>query len=134
MAVSSIKVVFDNQVNQVWEIVTSLVDYAWRSDLSKIEIKGEKQFIEYTKEGYATTFTITVTEPCKRWEFDMENDNMKGHWVGIFTPKGQQTEVEFIEDVTAKKMIMKPFVKAYLKKQQATYIKDLTEKLEHTHE
>ena len=44
---------------------------------------NENQFIEYTKEGYPTTFTITAVEPYKRWEFDMENSNMKGHWVVI---------------------------------------------------
>ena len=44
---------------------------------------------------------------------------MKGHWIGVFTQKGEQTEIDFTEDVTAKKTIMKPFVKAYLKKQQS---------------
>lgn len=34
-----------------------------------------------------TTFTVTVNEPYKRWEFDMENGNMKGHWTGVFTSK-----------------------------------------------
>lgn len=84
--------------------------------MSKIEIINEQEFIEYTKEGYATHFTVTVTEPYKRWEFDMENDNMKGHWIGIFTSKGKATEVNFTEDVTVKKFIMKPFIKLYLKR------------------
>lgn len=96
---------------------------------NSIEILNEKQFIEYTKEGYATTFTITVAEPYKRWEFNMENDNMKGHWIGIFIQKGEQTEIEFTEDVVAKKIAMKPLVKAYLKKQQARYISDLEKAL-----
>ena len=129
MAVSNTKAAFQNNVQNVWETVTSLENYNWRSDLSKIEILNEKQFIEYTKEGYATTFTITVAEPYKRWEFDMENDSMKGHWTGIFIQKGEQTEIEFTEDVVAKKIAMKPFVKAYLKKQQARYISDLEKAL-----
>ena len=87
--------------------------YEWRSDLSKIEVINEKQFIEYTKDGFATTFTITVSEPCKRWEFDMENSNMKGHWVGVFSEKDGKTEIDFTEDVTAKKLILKPFVKFF---------------------
>ena len=118
MAVSNIKVTFPCDVKEAWETVTSLEKYAWRSDLSKIEILNNKQFIEYTKDGYATTFTITATDPYKRWEFNMENSNMKGHWVGVFIPKGTQTEIDFTEDVTAKKFFMKPFVKGYLKKQQ----------------
>lgn len=129
MAVSNMKAAFQCDIKKVWEIVTSLENYAWRSDLGNIEVLSEKKFIEYTKEGYATTFTITVTEPYKRWEFDMENDNIKGHWTGIFTQKDGQTEIEFTEDVTAKKLIMKPFIKAYLKKQQAQYVSDLKKAL-----
>jgi len=125
MAVSNIKSVIQGDVKKIWEIVTSLDNYSWRSDLSSIEIINENQFIEYTKDGYATTFTVTRKEVCKCWEFDMENDNMKGHWSGIFTQKGGQTEIDFTETVTAKKLFMKPFVKAYLKKQQALYIADL---------
>lgn len=125
MAVSNMKAVFKHEIDKVWETVTSLENYAWRSDLSKVEILNEKQFIEYTKEGYATTFTITVTEPFKRWEFDMENDNIKGHWIGIFTQQGEETEIDFTEDITAKKSFMRPFIKAYLKRQQTRYISDL---------
>ena len=115
---------------KVWDTVTSLDQYEWRSDLSKIEIINEKQFVEYTKDGFATTFTITVSEPCKRWEFDMENSNMKGHWIGIFSEKDGQTEIDFTEDVTAKKFVLKPFVKGFLKKQQELYISDLKKALE----
>ncbi len=82
MAVQNTKAVFECNVERAWEVVTSLTDYSWRSDLGKIEKGKDNQFIEYTKDGYATTFTITVQEPCRRWEFDMENDNMKGHWAG----------------------------------------------------
>ena len=129
MAVSNIKAAFPCDVKKAWETVTSLRKYTWRSDLSKIDILSDKQFVEYTKEGYATTFTTTVVEPFRRWEFDMENENMKGHWIGVFTQKGAQTEIEFTEDVVAKKFFMKPFVKSYLKKQQAQYIADLREAL-----
>lgn len=134
MAISNIKAVFRYHVQDVWDIVTSLEKYQWRSDLSKIDKISEKQFVEYTKDGYATTFTVTAFEPCKRWEFDMENSNMKGHWTGIFTAKGEETEVDFTEDITVKKIIMKPFIKSFLKKQQALYINDLTMELERGHE
>ena len=129
MAVSNIKATFQNNIQKVWETVTSLENYAWRSDLSKIEILNENQFVEYTKKGYATSFTITAIEPYKRWEFDMENDNMKGHWIGIFTSKDEQTEINFTEDVVAKKFFMKPFVKGFLKKQQVQYVSDLKKAL-----
>lgn len=125
MAVSNIKASFTSKVEDVWKVVTSLDNYQWRSDLSKIEIMNENQFVEYTNDGYPTTFTVTVSEPCMRWEFDMENDNMKGHWTGIFMEKDGLTEIDFTEDVTAKKLILKPFVKVFLKKQQALYVSDL---------
>ncbi|MCR2026696.1 SRPBCC family protein [Anaerotruncus colihominis] len=130
MALSNIKAVFRYNIQDVWNIVTSLEKYQWRSDLSKIDIISETQFVEYTKDEYATTFTVTAFEPLKRWEFDMENSNMKGHWTGIFTSKGEETEVDFTEDVTAKKIMMKPFIKAFLKKQQGLYINDLRKELE----
>ncbi len=129
MAVSKIKAVFQCDIKKVWETVTSLENYAWRSDLGKIEVLSDKQFVEYTKDGYATKFTVTHAEPCVRWEFDMENSNMKGRWTGIFTQKDGQTEIDFTEDVTAKKVIMRPFVKGYLKKQQARYVSDLRKAL-----
>lgn len=130
MAVSNIKASFKSDIQKTWKTVTSLEEHFWRSDLSKIEIINDKQFIEYTKQGYATTFTITATEPYKRWEFDMENENIKGHWSGIFTANGEQTEIDFTEDVITKKIFMKPFVKSYLKKQQTQYISDLKKALE----
>lgn len=129
MAISNITATFECEVQKAWDIVTSLENYSWRSDLSKIEVLSEDKFVEYTKEGYATTFTITVTEICKRWEFDMENDNMRGHWTGMFFEKDGKTFIDFIEDVTPKKFIMKPFIKGYLKKQQAMYVADLKQAL-----
>ena len=130
MAISNVKVLLRSDIKKVWDIVTSLEEYQWRSDLSKIEVLNEKQFIEYTRDGFATTFTITACEQYKRWEFDMENDNIKGHWIGVFTDKNGQTEIDFTEDVTAKTIIMKPFVKAFLKKQQELYVSDLKKTLQ----
>ena len=129
MAISNIKASISCDVKKAWDTVTSLNQYEWRSDLSKIEVINEKQFIEYTKDGFATTFTITVSDPCKRWEFDMENSNMKGHWIGVSTDKGNETEIDFTECVKAKNWLMKPFVKSYLKKQQAQFVEDITKAL-----
>ena len=44
MAVSNMKALLQKDVKKVWEIVTSLEHYQWRSDLSKIEKLSEKQF------------------------------------------------------------------------------------------
>ena len=130
MATSNIHAAFRCDIKKVWNIITSLKDYSWRSDLEKIEVLREDVFVEHTKGGYTTTFTITVIEPCKRWEFDIENDNIKGHWVGLFSGDESQCTIDFTEDVTSKKLIMRPFVKGYLKKQQQAYIADLKKALE----
>ena len=129
MAVSNIKATLQYDIHKVWEVVTSVEQYTWRSDLGRTEILNEKQFVEYTKEGFATNFTITVTELYKRWEFDMENENMTGHWTGLFTAKGESTEIDFTEEITAKKFLMKPFLKPFLKKQQAQFVSDLEKAL-----
>ena len=130
MATSNIKALIPGELQKVWELVLDIENYgAWRSDLGKTEIISEKQFIEYTKDGYSTTFTVTKEDPYRRWEFDMENSNMKGHWIGVFIDKGNETEIDFTECVEAKKIFMKPFVKLYLKKQQAKFVADMRKAL-----
>ena len=126
MATSNIKALIPSELRQVWDFVLDIENYtAWRSDLSKTEVISDEQFIEYTRDGYPTTFTVTLVEPYRRWEFDMENSNMKGHWTGIFTAKGDETEIDFTEQVEANKLLMKPFVKSYLKKQQIQFVADI---------
>ena len=91
MAVSNINTIINNDIQKVWNIVLAVDKYnLWRSDLSKTEIINDKQFIEYAKNGYATTFTVTVVEPYKRWEFDMDNSNMKGHGLVFLQTKGMK--------------------------------------------
>lgn len=131
MAVSTIKADFQCEVEKVWNLVTSLENYSWRSDLDKIVITvPSKEFEEHTTDGYITKFKITTVDEYKRYEFDMENDNMQGHWTGIFSYDEGITVIEFTENVIVKKLIMKPFVSAYLKKQQTKYIQDLRNALE----
>lgn len=126
MATSNIKALIPVELRKVWELVLDVENYAdWRSDLSKTEVISDMQFIEYTKDGYSTTFTVTLSEPYRRWEFDMENSNMKGHWIGVFTDKGNETEIDFTECVEAKKWLMKPFVKSYLRNQQKQFVEDI---------
>lgn len=86
MAISNIKVEFHCDIKKIWETVTSLEDYSWRSDIRRIVVTDQgKKFEEHTKDGYVTTFTITAFEKYKRYEFDMDNGNMSGHWTGTFS-------------------------------------------------
>lgn len=129
MTRANIKATLPHPAERVWEMVTSLTDYSWRSDISKIEILSETEFIEYTKNGYPTRFAITVKEPCHLYEFDMENGNMRGHWTGEFSAHGEHTAISFTELISAKKWFMKPFVGLYLSRQQSAYLKDLKKAL-----
>ena len=131
MAIANISAIINNDIHKVWDIVLAIDKYStWRSDLSKTEVINDKKFVEHTKDGYATTFNVTMVEPYKRWEFDIENSNMKGHWIGVFISKGNETQIDLTENVIPKKWFMKPFVKLYLKKQQMQFILDLKKVLE----
>ena len=66
MAISNINTIINDDIHKVWDIVFAVDKYSeWRSDLSKTEIINDKQFIEYTKDGYATIFSENVTP--KKW-------------------------------------------------------------------
>ena len=129
MASITQKATFPCPIETVWKTVTDYEHYHWRSDIKKTEVLDETHFAEYTKDDYVTTFTITLVKPYERWEFDMENSNMKGHWIGIFTQTDQTTEIEFTEHVEVKKFFLRPFVKHYLMKQQNQFIADLRKAL-----
>ena len=89
--------------------------------MSKTEVISSRQFIEYTKEGYPTTFTITVTEPYKRWEFDMENSKHERNiGFGFLLPKIIKTEIDFTEYVTVKKILYEAFCKILSEKATGT--------------
>ena len=124
---STVTAQFPCDCKTVWDIVTDNKNYEWRSDLSKIEMIDENRFDEYTKTGFVTHFRITEKEPYREYRFDMENQNMRGHWSGIFESRDGGTQITFTEEVRVKNPIMNLFVKGYLKKQQARYIADLRE-------
>ena len=128
MAVSKLRAELSADIGAVWAVVTS-DNAAWRSDLRDIKRLDEKHFVEIDKKGFETRFTVTMSEPYSLYEFDIENDNITGHWTGKFSVQNKMTIVDFTEDITPKKAIMKPFVKRYLKKQQAAYLRDLRKAL-----
>ena len=110
---------------RVWQVVTSLEDTAWRSDLREVNDLGEGRFVEVTKGGVSTTFATVVWEPGRRWAFTLENPNLTGRWEGVFQPREGGTWVRFTEEVTPRRWYLRLFVKGYLKRQQARYLADL---------
>lgn len=131
MTTSNIKTIIQCNIHKVWETVLAVERYhTWRSDVSKTEWLDEKQFIEYSSNGYSTTFTITVVEQHRRWELDVRNSHTEGHWTVVFASKGDETEIDFSACVTAKKLSLRPvgksvFEQTYLKKAQTQYVTDL---------
>ena len=103
MSTANIKVTFLCASEKVWDTVTDLSNYKWRSDIDRIKIIDNSRFIEYSKEGIPTIFKITKKKRYHLWEFKVENENIKGTWTGKFYPQGEKTTLDFTESVTAKK-------------------------------
>ena len=130
MATSRVTEYFLCPVEQVWQTITDLTNTAWRSDLAQVEILDETHFVEHTKSGYATDFTVTACQPLCRWAFTMENGNMSGSWEGIFEVAEGGTRLHCTETVNTKHWWMRPFVLSYLKRQQKLYLDDLRRELQ----
>ena len=129
MAISNIKVTLLCPVEIVWDTVTNLNNFSWRSDLKDVKIIDEHNFIEISKNGIETYFRITECIKYQSWIFEIDNKNIKGFWLGKFYSKGDKTILDFTENVVSKKIIFKPFISFYLKRQQKIYFRDLKVKL-----
>ena len=130
MATSSITVCFSCPVDRVWRTVTDLAHTEWRSDLARVEVLDKIHFVEYTRSGYVTNFTVTSCEEHQLWSFTMENENMSGFWKGIFEEMGDITRLTCDETITAKHWWMRPLVPGYLRRQQRRYLDDLRRELQ----
>ncbi|MDE6625565.1 MAG: polyketide cyclase [Lachnospiraceae bacterium] len=126
MAVSNLRVMFPFPVETMWDLITSREDYSWRSNLNRIEILNENQFVEYTKEGDVTTVTVREEMKYRKWELDMENKDINGRWTCMLYSWGDSTEICITEEINPKKLYLMPFVPAYLEERRVTYMKDLT--------
>jgi hypothetical protein len=129
MAVANIKVTLNCPIEKVWDKVTDLRDFGWRSDIKDIKIIDDKNFVEITKDWIETNFKVIECTKHQCWSFEIENANIKGTWIGKFYSNGDKTTLDFTENIISKKFILKPFVGLYLRNQQNLYFKDLKEAL-----
>ena len=130
MIKSNIKKEFNCDIEKLWNIITDNTKYAWRSDLSKIEIIDDKHFIEYAKNNYPTYFTIISKEKLKEYKFDIENTKINGKWIGIFKKLDNgNVLLDFTEEIETTNFVMKVLAKPYLKSQQKRYMRDLEKEL-----
>ena len=115
-----------SSIDKIWSTITDNSNYAWRSDLSEITVSdGGNSFVEYTKRGIPTEFKITLKIPHERYEFDMKNDTISGHWTGIFTKSNARTKLTLMEEVEVNGFWKSLFAGIYLKRQQKRYVADL---------
>ena|SRR5574344_448395 len=130
MVKSNIKKEYNCDKNKLWNIITDNNNYLWRTDLSNIKIIDDTHFIEYDKNNYPTSFTIVRKEKLSIYEFDIQNTNIKGKWIGKFKElKNGNIEIDFTETIETNNFMMKLLAKPYLKRMQKRYIKDLEKQL-----
>ena len=129
MAIANIKVTLLCPIEEVWNKITNLHDFSWRSDLQNVKIIDENNFVEISKNGIETHFEVTDFLKYKCWAFKIENENIVGTWVGKFYSHGNKTTLDFTEDIVSKNFTFKPFIGSYIRKQQRRYFKDLKKEL-----
>ncbi|MHC1683824.1 MAG: SRPBCC family protein [Clostridiaceae bacterium] len=131
--ISEVTAYFNSNIESVWNVVTDLKDYKWRSDIEKVEVLNDgKEFVEYIRGGNSTRFIITKKNKFREYKFDMENKMFNGFWEGDFSEtENGGTKVVFKEKIFVKNPIIKILSYFFmdLKKIQNTYIADLKSKL-----
>lgn len=125
MVKAHLSAVINGDLETVWQIIADNEHYAWRSDLQKIVINDTTSFTEWSKNGIATHFVITAQEYCCRYELDLENPNLCGHWQGLFSATAAGTQIELTEALVVKKPLLRLFAGKYLRQQQQKYLADL---------
>lgn len=84
MITSQIQATLPYNIKIVWQAVTDIKNYHWRSDLSHTKVLNKYQFTEYAKNGTPTHFTTTVFKPYSCWEFTLENSSISGAGAEFF--------------------------------------------------
>ena len=116
---------FPAPVETVWNLVTDLDHWQWRSDLKGLTITGPDTFTEHGRDGFSTRFTITCRKANALWEFTLENENLTGTWRGEFRAVEDGTRVTFTERIQPRKWWMRLFARRDLQSQQRRYFEDL---------
>lgn len=78
MAIANIKVILLCPIEKIWNKITDLNDFVWRSDFKNIRIIDENKFVEISKDGIETYFEVTECIQNQCWSFEIENQNIKG--------------------------------------------------------
>ena len=134
MRKSIFETIIHSNIKNIWKIITDNEHYSWRSDILEIKIiEPHHKFIEVSKNGIQTVFTITAIKPYSLYEFNMENKYFRGYWIGHFHELSEkETKILFTEILNIKNPIMEilSYICMNLKTMQKKYIADLIKELE----
>ncbi len=125
MIKSNIKVKLDFDIIKVWNKITHLENYSWRSDLRNVKVLNDDTFVLSSNSKNPTTCKITYVKLYREWEFHLDNKHFSGIFKGFFSGDESNCTIEFEGRLSPKKIYILPFLKDILKKQQHTYINDL---------
>lgn len=121
---------FEGSLDDIWDFLTNLNNQLWRTNIKDIQIVDDSHFVEFDNDGYETHFAITNKVEKEIYEFDIENQNINGHWIGKLKQlDDHHIHIEFTEMINVNNKIMNLLAKTYLKKQQKQYIEDLKKAL-----
>lgn len=128
MRKSTIEILIPASKRLLWDIVTDNNNTAWRSDLSRVEIVNDLEFIEYTTGGISTKFAITNKIEYEYYEFSFGNKNMSGLWYGKFIEVDKNvTRLEFTEEIKFCNPVVEliSYIFFPIKSNQKKYMRDL---------
>ena len=118
--------IFESRISDVWRVMTDLNDYAWRSDISRIEVFEQgKKFTEISTGGVETRFIVTDMQPVNRYVFSMENKNFIGEWTGELSEADGKTVAVFTEKILPKRKLLCISAYFYMRFRQKRYFRDL---------
>lgn len=119
---------FKSDVETVFKTVTNLLDCSWRSDLSKVEQVGDNKLIEYNRKQKETKICITDFRKNIQFDYNVENNNYRGHWSGQFAPLSDGGCRMFLTFDFEPQSMLGKFVR--VDKFEERYIEDLKKKLQ----
>ena len=119
MITSQIQATLPYNIKIVWQAVTDIKNYHWRSDLSHTEVLNKYQFTKYAKNGTPTHFTTTVFQPYSCWEFTLEKQQHQRPLARKFFLNRELLPLYTLpKKLPLKKFCLKPILKFYLRRQQ----------------
>ncbi len=83
---SEVEVTLSASPAKVWEVVTSSLDWGWRSDLRSRESQGTYSWRELYRWGLRIDFGVMDWQERKRYILHMENSRFRGQWSAHLEP------------------------------------------------